>query len=74
VTVRNDRPPGAPVQLQRRSSFLTAGFSTEHRTARSPGASVLAQNDRASSHLGPLKSEPLDQFCSEVTDANAILR
>jgi len=30
VTVRNDRPPGAPVQLQRRSSFLTAGFSTKH--------------------------------------------
>jgi hypothetical protein len=34
VTARNGRPPGAPVQLQRRSSFLTAGFFTKHIPGR----------------------------------------
>jgi len=44
VTVRNDRPPEAPVQLQYRSSFLRPGFSTEHRNGRPPGANVPLRN------------------------------
>jgi len=51
VTVRNDRPPGALVQLQYRSSFLTPGFSTEHRNGRPPEAAVLLRN--RSSFLRP---------------------